>query len=52
MDLHVFAQSLAGTADDPERLAAAAEDAYREASQRGDTVIKRLRAIEGRGRYQ
>jgi len=52
MDLHVFAQSLAGTADDPDRLAAAAEDAYREASERGGAVLDRLREIEGRGRYQ
>jgi len=52
MDLHVFAQSLAGTADDPARLAAAAEDAYRETSERGDAVLDRLREIEGRGRYQ
>ena len=52
MDLHVFAQSLAGTADDAERLQAAAEAAYRETSERADTVLDRLRAIEGRGRYQ
>jgi N6-L-threonylcarbamoyladenine synthase/protein kinase Bud32 len=52
MDLHVFAQSLAGTADDAARLQAAAEDAYRERSERGETVIDRLRAVEGRGRYQ
>ena len=52
MDLHVFAQSLAGTADDADRLQAAAEDAYRERSERGDAVLDRLRAIEGRGRYQ
>ncbi|MHB9287630.1 bifunctional N(6)-L-threonylcarbamoyladenine synthase/serine/threonine protein kinase [Halobacteriales archaeon Cl-PHB] len=50
MDLHVFAQSLAGTADDAETLQAAAEDAYREV---GDSaVLDRLREIEGRGRYQ
>ncbi|WP_135365663.1 bifunctional N(6)-L-threonylcarbamoyladenine synthase/serine/threonine protein kinase [Halosimplex halophilum] len=52
MDLHVFAQSLAGTADDADRLQAAAEDAYRATSERGETVLDRLRAIEGRGRYQ
>ena len=52
MDLHVFAQSLAGTADDADRLQAAAEDAYRATSERGDTVLDRLRAVEGRGRYQ
>ncbi|MFC7140134.1 bifunctional N(6)-L-threonylcarbamoyladenine synthase/serine/threonine protein kinase [Halosimplex aquaticum] len=52
MDLHVFAQSLAGTADDHERLQTAAEDAYRAASERPDAVLDRLREIEGRGRYQ
>ncbi|MFB6140008.1 MAG: bifunctional N(6)-L-threonylcarbamoyladenine synthase/serine/threonine protein kinase, partial [Halosimplex sp.] len=52
MDLHVFAQSLAGTADDADRLQAAAEEAYRAASDRPDAVLDRLRAIEGRGRYQ
>jgi len=50
MDLHVFGQSLAGTADDADRLRAVAEDTYREA---GDpNVLDRLREIEGRGRYQ
>ncbi|MFT4922928.1 MAG: N6-L-threonylcarbamoyladenine synthase/protein kinase Bud32 [Haloarculaceae archaeon] len=50
MDLHVFEQSLTGTADDPERLTRAAEEAYREA---GDpAVLDLLREIEGRGRYQ
>ncbi|MFW6384085.1 MAG: bifunctional N(6)-L-threonylcarbamoyladenine synthase/serine/threonine protein kinase [Halodesulfurarchaeum sp.] len=50
MDLHVFEQSLAGTADEPDQYAEAAEAAYVTAS--GDTVIERLRKIEGRGRYQ
>jgi len=50
MDLHVFAQSLAGTADDAETLVAAAEDAYAEVGDRA--VLARLRDIEGRGRYQ
>jgi N6-L-threonylcarbamoyladenine synthase/protein kinase Bud32 len=50
MDLHVFGQSLAGTADDADRLVAAAEEVYRE---HGDpAVLDRLRDIEGRGRYQ
>ncbi|MGM0605387.1 MAG: bifunctional N(6)-L-threonylcarbamoyladenine synthase/serine/threonine protein kinase [Halobacteriota archaeon] len=50
MDLHVFKQSLGGTAADPKTLYAAAEDGYREI---GDSaVIDRLRTIEGRGRYQ
>jgi N6-L-threonylcarbamoyladenine synthase/protein kinase Bud32 len=52
MDVHVLAQSLAGTADDPERLQAAAEAAYRATSDRGEAVLDRLRAVEGRGRYQ
>jgi len=50
MDLHVLAGSLAGTADDAERLQRAAEKAYRGV---GDgTVLDQLREIEGRGRYQ
>ncbi|MCG1004141.1 MULTISPECIES: bifunctional N(6)-L-threonylcarbamoyladenine synthase/serine/threonine protein kinase [Halobacterium] len=50
MDCHVFEQSLAGTADDPEPLTAAFEAAYREAGD--ESVFAQLRAIEGRGRYQ
>jgi len=50
MDLHVLAQSLAGTADDPDRLMDAAEAAYGDASDPG--VVEHLRDIEGRGRYQ
>ncbi|WP_254536215.1 bifunctional N(6)-L-threonylcarbamoyladenine synthase/serine/threonine protein kinase [Halomarina litorea] len=50
MDLHVFEQSLAGTARDPAPLLGAFEAAYREA---GDPrVVAQLREIEGRGRYQ
>lgn len=50
MDLHVFCQSLDGTAATPEPLVSAFEDAYRNA---GDpAVIDQLRTIEGRGRYQ
>lgn len=52
MDLHVFAQSLAGTAEDAETLQEAAEEAYRDVSERGGAVLDRLREIEGRGRYQ
>ena len=49
MDLHVFEQSLAGTAADVGTLVRAAESAYRAA---GDpAVLDRLREIEGRGRY-
>ncbi len=50
MDLHVFEQSLAGTASNPEELAAAAEEQYTAVGERA--VIDRLREIEGRGRYQ
>ncbi|MHC3379142.1 bifunctional N(6)-L-threonylcarbamoyladenine synthase/serine/threonine protein kinase [Haloarcula sp. H-GB5] len=52
MDLHVFAQSLAGTADDPETLLSAAEDAYQTESDHADAVFASLDDIEGRGRYQ
>ncbi|KAA9399594.1 bifunctional N(6)-L-threonylcarbamoyladenine synthase/serine/threonine protein kinase [Haloarcula sp. CBA1130] len=52
MDLHVLAQSLAGTADDPETLLSAAEDAYRTESDHADAVFDSLDDIEGRGRYQ
>jgi N6-L-threonylcarbamoyladenine synthase/protein kinase Bud32 len=52
VDLHVFGGSLAGTADAAEALRRAAEAAYRETSERGDIVLDRLRAVEGRGRYQ
>jgi N6-L-threonylcarbamoyladenine synthase/protein kinase Bud32 len=52
MDLHVFAQSLAGTADDDGRLRRAAEEAYRETSERDGVVLAQVREIEGRGRYQ
>ncbi|MEA5387816.1 bifunctional N(6)-L-threonylcarbamoyladenine synthase/serine/threonine protein kinase [Haloarculaceae archaeon H-GB11] len=50
MDLHVFEQSLAGTADDAETLVGSFEDAYQ--SRGTDAVLDRLREIEGRGRYQ
>jgi N6-L-threonylcarbamoyladenine synthase/protein kinase Bud32 len=50
MDLHVFEQSLAGTADDAGALRGAFEAAYAEAGDPG--VLERLREIEGRGRYQ
>jgi N6-L-threonylcarbamoyladenine synthase/protein kinase Bud32 len=50
MDLHVFAQSLAGTTADADTLQAAFEAAYQ---QSGDTqVVKQLREVESRGRYQ
>ncbi|WP_115863499.1 bifunctional N(6)-L-threonylcarbamoyladenine synthase/serine/threonine protein kinase [Halorussus litoreus] len=50
MDLHVLAQSLAGTADDAEELRREFEEAYAEAGD--EAVLDRLREIEGRGRYQ
>ena len=50
MDLHVFAQSLAGTADDAADLQREFEDAYGEAGS--EAVLSQLREIEGRGRYQ
>ncbi|MFW5956425.1 MAG: bifunctional N(6)-L-threonylcarbamoyladenine synthase/serine/threonine protein kinase [Halorhabdus sp.] len=52
MDLHVLAQSLTGTADEPDRLQAAAEDGYRETADDPGGVLDRLREIEARGRYQ
>ncbi|ELZ08898.1 bifunctional UGMP family protein/serine/threonine protein kinase [Halovivax asiaticus JCM 14624] len=49
MDLHVFDQSLVGTAPNPAPLREAAIDAYREV---GDArVLDRLADVEGRGRY-
>ncbi|MFB6155732.1 MAG: bifunctional N(6)-L-threonylcarbamoyladenine synthase/serine/threonine protein kinase [Haloferacaceae archaeon] len=50
MDLHVFEQSVEGTADDPEPLVRAFEEGYAAAGD--DAVLSRLRVIEGRGRYQ
>ncbi|WP_252698320.1 bifunctional N(6)-L-threonylcarbamoyladenine synthase/serine/threonine protein kinase [Natronosalvus vescus] len=49
MDLHVFDQSLLGTADDPEPLRDALREGYRDRG-RAD-VLERLREIESRGRY-
>ena len=50
MDLHVFDQSLVGTADDPDPLREAAREGYREVGDQG--VLERLHDVEGRGRYQ
>ncbi|MFB6134345.1 MAG: bifunctional N(6)-L-threonylcarbamoyladenine synthase/serine/threonine protein kinase [Halanaeroarchaeum sp.] len=53
MDLHVFEQSLVGTADEPDELRRRFEAAY--GTSRGDAappVVDRLREVEGRGRYQ
>ncbi|QLK27401.1 bifunctional N(6)-L-threonylcarbamoyladenine synthase/serine/threonine protein kinase [Natrinema zhouii] len=50
MDLHVFDQSLVGTADDPEPLREAVREGYRAVGE--ERVLERLRDVEGRGRYQ
>ncbi len=50
MDLHVFAGSLDGTADDAERLRAVLLDAY--ADRGADRVVDQFHEVEGRGRYQ
>ncbi|WP_313693613.1 bifunctional N(6)-L-threonylcarbamoyladenine synthase/serine/threonine protein kinase [Halorarum halobium] len=50
MDLHVFEQSLVGTADESASLVAAFEEGYASVSE--EAVLERLRGIEGRGRYQ
>ena len=67
MDLHVFEQSVAGTATDPDALTTAVEAGYRAGSEdppdadtavaSGDEwtagdVLDRLRDVEARGRYQ
>ncbi|WP_435063367.1 bifunctional N(6)-L-threonylcarbamoyladenine synthase/serine/threonine protein kinase [Halobaculum sp. EA56] len=50
MDLHVFEQSVEGTASDAGSLVDAVEEGYRAV---GDpAVLERLRGVEGRGRYQ
>ncbi len=50
MDLHVFAGSLDGTADDAERLRGELLDAYVECGP--DRVVDQFHEVEGRGRYQ
>jgi N6-L-threonylcarbamoyladenine synthase/protein kinase Bud32 len=50
MDLHVFAQSLAGTSDDAESLQREFEAAYTEVGE--EVVLDQLREVEGRGRYR
>ncbi|AFZ73290.1 bifunctional N(6)-L-threonylcarbamoyladenine synthase/serine/threonine protein kinase [Natronobacterium gregoryi] len=49
MDLHVFDQSLVGTAEDPEPLHEAVREGYRDVGD--EQVLARLRDVEGRGRY-
>jgi len=50
MDLHVFAGSVRGTADEPGTLLDAFEAGYADAGE--PAVLDRLREIEGRGRYR
>ena len=50
MDLHVFIQSITGTASDPDPLITAFESGYAETGM--STVQSRLCEIESRGRYQ
>ncbi len=50
MDLHIFHQSLASTADDPEPLFEAMIAGYAETGHAA--VLDRLETIEDRGRYQ
>jgi len=50
MDLHVLRQSLAGTAENADRLVPAVRDAYAEIGE--SAVLNRLDDIEGRGRYR
>jgi N6-L-threonylcarbamoyladenine synthase/protein kinase Bud32 len=58
MDLHVFEQSLVGTASDAGRYVDATEAGYAAAARQpdvgpdADAVLDRLREIEGRGRYR
>jgi N6-L-threonylcarbamoyladenine synthase/protein kinase Bud32 len=51
MDLHVFDQSLVGTARDPAPLREALRAGYA-ATAGDDRVLDQLEAVEGRGRYQ
>jgi N6-L-threonylcarbamoyladenine synthase/protein kinase Bud32 len=50
MDLHVFDQSLVGTARDPGPLRDALRDGYQDVGD--DRVLAQLADVEGRGRYQ
>jgi N6-L-threonylcarbamoyladenine synthase/protein kinase Bud32 len=50
MDLHVFEGAVGGTADDAPALVEAFEAAYRETGD--ERVVRQLREIEERGRYQ
>jgi N6-L-threonylcarbamoyladenine synthase/protein kinase Bud32 len=50
MDCHVFGGSVRGTDADPEAALSAFEDGY--AAVGDESVLSRLRDVEGRGRYQ
>jgi N6-L-threonylcarbamoyladenine synthase/protein kinase Bud32 len=50
MDCHVFEQSVGGTADDVPALLDAFEAGYRRTGD--ESVLTRLREVEGRGRYR
>ena len=50
MDLHIFEQSLTGTATDSAALCETLRDGYRSIGD--EAVLRRLDAIEARGRYQ
>jgi N6-L-threonylcarbamoyladenine synthase/protein kinase Bud32 len=53
MDLHVFGQSVEGTAETPEPLFDACLAGYLDTGgTAAETVVERLRTVEGRGRYQ
>ena len=53
MDLHVFAQSVEGTAESPTLLVEACLAGYLdEGGTAAEAVVERLDEIEGRGRYQ
>ena len=50
MDLHVFRSAVRGTTENDDEILGAFDDGYD--WERADDVRKRLREIEGRGRYQ
>ncbi|AUV83214.1 Kae1-associated kinase Bud32 [Salinigranum rubrum] len=53
MDLHVFGQSVEGTAETPEPLLDACLAGYLDTGgEAAEDVVERLRTVEGRGRYQ
>jgi N6-L-threonylcarbamoyladenine synthase/protein kinase Bud32 len=52
MDLHVFAGSVEGTADEPERVVGAFESGYAAEGKRAGAVLDRLAEVRDRGRYQ